>query len=113
MSEGTKPCGHGPHPEDGNVGRVDPSTDPRADVAAHRDEPAWFVGRYVKLGFPIPGHEPKNEYLWLHVQRAVTGALWHLEGRVANVPLHVNFRFGDRVAFTTDKIVDVTDEADP
>lgn len=102
-----KPCGHPAHPEDDNIGRVDPTKGPRvergADVKAHLADPSWFVGRSCKLGFPIPQN---IEYMWVKVT-GLTGS--ELEGTLQNTPVYADVSYGDRVAFTTDEIVDVSD----
>jgi hypothetical protein len=110
-----KPCGHPHHPEDGNVGRIGaagPRVDRGADVEAHRSEPAWFVGRVIKLRFVAGEHSEHVEFMWVAVDSVATefGVLM-LRGRLANDPvkpaIEALVRCGDEVKFTVDEILDV------
>lgn len=101
--------GHRPHhPECGNIGRVAPGGRPRADreadVKKHLAEPAWFVGKFCKLGFPTPKGD--KEYMWVKVE-VLQGK--ELIGSLHNTPVFAEFAHGDGVGFTTDEIIDVAD----
>ena len=110
-----KACGHWQHPEDGNVQHVKENELPRvergADVEAHRSDPAYFVGRYVKLRFEA---EDEHEYMWIEVHTLDTlEGVPALRGRVDNIPgkraVKRTVSFNDEVTFTTDEIIDVAD----
>lgn len=108
-----KPCGHPPHPEDGNLGLIPIGGPPRIDneeaVEAHRADPKWFVGRHCKLGFPVP-NDPKErkEYMWVKVLEREGDK--ELIGQLANTPVVIrDYNFGSLLAFETSEIVDVDD----
>lgn len=105
-----KPCGHPHHPEDGNIGHIPVGGAVRTlradDVKAHLTDPAWFVGKYCKLGFPEPD-STRKEYMWVKVN-SFTAESKELEGPLDNDPVRIpDLHSGALIAFTADEIIDV------
>ncbi len=106
-----KPCGHAAHPEDGNFDIVptgSPATSHRAeDVKNHLTTPKWFVGKFCKLGFPVP-NSTHREYMWVEAQAIEKDKL---QGPLKNTPLKIPALFhGDLIEFAADEIIDVYEE---
>jgi hypothetical protein len=65
--------------------------------------PAWFLGRYVKLGFPCLDCTDTLEHLWVYV--VATQPDQSLQGLIDNDPEHrIGAVCGDTVHFTRDEI---------
>lgn len=109
-----KPCGHPPHPEDGNLGFIPVGGSIRIEhgeaVEAHRDDPKWFVGKNCKLGFPVLNDaRERKEYMWVQVLD-LGKETKELVGRLANTPVMPSeFSHGSLLSFETSEIVDVDD----
>jgi hypothetical protein len=108
-----KPCGHPHHPEDGNLGHIPEGGPVRAeravDVKAHLTNPAWFVGKYCKLGFPEP-HNTRKEYMWV-LADSFNPQTKELEGPLKNTPVRIpGLCHGAVIAFTADEVIDVYEE---
>ena len=108
-----KACGHPEHPEDQNVEHIKEGEGPcvrrGADVEAQRSDPAYFVGRFVKLRFDAEG---EHEYMWIEVSTLDSlDGVPALRGRVDNHPgkraVKRTVSFNDEITFTTDEIIDV------
>jgi hypothetical protein len=72
-------------------------------------DPKWFVGRYVKLGFPIPGNEDlRKEHMWVRVNETTDKEGQELVGVLDNDPTATpDWKIGDVVAFRREEIEDV------
>ena len=107
-----KPCGHAAHPEDGNFGvrpkGQGPHIERGTDVEAHRSEPGWFVGKFVKLAFATGRMPGEFEYMWVEVQGVTE--VHELRGVLKNTPLRCkDFTWGEELTFSMDEILDVYD----
>ena len=69
---------------------------------AKEKPPQWFVGRLVKLLFPIPRRPDNGEYMWVQVQSHRGD---ELVGILANEPLHADHSYGDEIVFRPERIV--------
>ena len=56
-----------PHKPASNWGRVCPAHAPKPDPRFALVPPAWFAGRYVKLGFPCLARPELTEHVWVYV----------------------------------------------
>lgn len=95
------------------MGHVKPGSAPRSDrpedVRAHKDDLPWFIGRFVKVGFPIPVDPTLKEYMWVAIKRVENGVL---QGTLANISVRGVAAFGAPVELTFDEIHDVCDSSD-
>lgn len=73
-------------------------------------DPASFIGEFVKLGFPAkwPTGEPSTEHMWVRVTKLLPSG--ELQGDLNQDPVlfyDEPLKCGDEVAFTVDEIEDV------
>ncbi len=89
--------------EQGNVGFVCPEHESKPGKYKGR-KPKEFIGKYVKLGFPIKGTNSR-EHMWVLVEKVVKG---ELQGTLDNDPTSdVGYECGDGVGFKVEEIEDV------
>ena len=81
----------------------------RVDPSLQTKDPASFIGKYVKRGFPTglsgPG-QPTVEHMWVKISSVKDGVL---RGRLANDPLYIRLRCGHRVDVLPEQIEAVQD----
>lgn len=97
------------HPE--NMGIVCPDCAPKPQ-AIYLSLPAkWFLGKYVKLGFPT-GEEDRKEHCWVLVDGLTDEEDQELVGVLNNDPIiATDWHCGDRLSFRRDEIEDVLDSS--
>jgi hypothetical protein len=82
---------------------VPPDQVPKPDPRYAALSPAWFLGRFVKLGFPCLQTPDVIEHCWVEVVAVRPRGVLH--GRLNNDPVHnIGAVCGDVVAFTRDRI---------
>ena len=97
-----------PRETSANWGLVHPECAPTPDPRYRHVPPAWFLDRYVKLGFPCLQTPTVFEHMWVHVSAVLADGT--LLGRLDNDPVHnVGAQCGDTVQFTRDEIEAVQD----
>ena len=74
----------------------------RPDPEIQQKPTPWFVGRLVKVRFPIPGRPLNGENTWVEV-KDLRGD--EFVGTLTNGPLYVDFHFGDEIVFRRDEIL--------
>tara|TARA_Y100000310_G_scaffold323991_1_gene385216 strand:+ start:758 stop:1057 length:300 start_codon:yes stop_codon:yes gene_type:complete len=87
-----------------NIGYVCPAHAPKPDEALAELPLEYFIGKFVKLGFPSPRG---TEHMWLEVKGLATNMSEELIGTLDNDPVHADFVCGDEIAFNRDEIEDV------
>lgn len=94
-------------PEPGSNVRVVCSGCYQPDPEVQGKPLAWFVGKLVKLEFPVPGEPPNGELMWVAVT-SVRGD--ELVGLLDNDPLFADQSYGDEIVFGRDEVL-VVDES--
>lgn len=102
-----------PHPETlANAGFVCPDHAPKA--GQFKDKPKeWFVGKVVKLGFPVPDAPkdgPTHEHMWVQCTALYSEPEREeeLQGPLQNHPIFIaTLKHSDVIAFTRDEVEQV------
>ena len=89
-----------------NIGLVCPNCAPKPNAIYLALPPKWFLGKYVKLGFPT--EDEKKEHCWVLVDGLTDKNNQELVGVLDNDPiLATEWHCGDRLVFRRDEIEDV------
>jgi hypothetical protein len=81
---------------------------PKPDPKFLEHPPEWFIGKFVKLGFPANDGSCGKEHMWLKVHGLGDMDKNELVGELNNQPITTGeYALGDDVAFNRSEIEEV------
>lgn len=89
---------------DSNIAPVCPDHAPKPDLVWTGKKPEFFIGKFVKKGFPTPQPMLRVEHMWVKVTAVKDGKL---VGELNNDPIASLLRCGDIVEVALDEIEQV------
>lgn len=99
-------------PETSNLRAVCDTHAPKPQEKFTKKEPKFFIGKWVKKAFKVNKEFPKRpqlEHIWVKVTEVRDRTL---VGTLANAPLFMEERFGDKVTVELSEIEDLSTTAD-